>query len=144
MSVKKIPKLGLKVGDRDDDVVVQIVQDFLRQFGYIYSDDQKLGRKIDKAKAAEDVQPKVFDSNTEKALILYQEFHQLPKTGELDKATLNQMMPSLCGVPVAIGGAIVIVTSTTTGGRRIQHLQEAQQLETLLDKGKSTKGDVKL
>jgi hypothetical protein len=35
MSVKKIPKLGLKVGHRDDDVVVQIVQDFLRQFGYI-------------------------------------------------------------------------------------------------------------
>ena len=115
MNIRKIPRLALKIGDRGDDV--EILQDFLTQFGYVYSPEPKLGYKIDKARAAEEPQPKVFDKNTEKAVILYQEFHQLPATGELDKATLNLMLHPRCGVPDIIEGNVKDYVTTGRWGR---------------------------
>jgi hypothetical protein len=89
----------LKLGDRDE--AVKKLHDFLKSFGYMKSDKKEiLGYKIDFSRAAEISEKEdMFDTNTSKAVTLYQEFNKLPVTGTVDEETLKLMSKPRCGVP---------------------------------------------
>jgi hypothetical protein len=48
--------------------------------------------------------PGYLDKNTEAALVKYQDFHKLPKTGKFDKSTKARMLIPRCGHPDIIEG----------------------------------------
>ena len=66
---------------------VGAVQDYLARFGYMRP------ATVGEFSAAR------FDDPTAQALRLYQSFHDLPVTGEIDEATLAEMSKPRCGFP---------------------------------------------
>jgi Matrixin/Putative peptidoglycan binding domain len=78
---------------------VEELQRYLSQFGYIKRDDAGEYRRILSAAPISDVTVGTFDEATVSALRIYQRFHNLPPTGELDEATVSQMSNPRCGFP---------------------------------------------
>ncbi|WP_258009764.1 matrilysin family metalloendoprotease [Bacillus thuringiensis] len=71
---------------------VKELQEFLRKFGYLEKTNNEA-----RVTSLEVVLETDFDDNTEAALRKYQEFHNLPQSGELDEATVKQMNVPRCG-----------------------------------------------
>ncbi|MDQ0884896.1 matrixin family metalloprotease [Peribacillus sp. V2I11] len=79
--------IGLKRNSKGKPV--KELQKFLGKFGY-----------LDKTTRVAELEVEAnFDENIETALKKYQEFHNLPITGELDEATVKQMKVPRCGFP---------------------------------------------
>jgi len=88
---------GLKQDSKGDEV--ERLQRYLSTFGYTESPIRsEFGVAVEKA-AVPVPKSGVFDENTAQALKHFQEFNQLPVTGELDEATLAQMSKPRCGFP---------------------------------------------
>ena len=86
---------GLKRGSQGSDV--DRLQQYLTMFGYV----ETPVRSAFGLEATEVPPPKkgVFDAKTEDALKRFQEFNNLPPTGELDEPTLELMSKPRCGFP---------------------------------------------
>jgi len=80
---------------------VERLQDYLMRYGYIESGAQEsFGLQTVRGMAAPAPEQRGrFGDNTVKALTHFQEFNNLPVTGELDQATVNRMSQPRCGVP---------------------------------------------
>ena len=76
---------GAELGASSD--AISEAQEFLRKFGYLR---RELVGKFSLG---------TFDDSTQSAIRLYQDFHGLPITGELDAATLAEMSKPRCGFP---------------------------------------------
>jgi peptidoglycan hydrolase-like protein with peptidoglycan-binding domain len=88
--------IGLQLGASGQ--VVTELQGFLGKYGYLKeTEDSNFAYSRDSTvpKAATGI----FDDATEEALRNYQKFHGLPVTGELDRATVDQMRKPRCGCP---------------------------------------------
>lgn len=99
MSQRKLPaRLGLSLGHSGEDV--SLLQIFLQRFGYLrlpeVAEDFAALRALAKPPTAE---RGVFDAATGAALLKYQEFFGLPRTGVLDQQTIEEMRLPRCGVP---------------------------------------------
>ena len=85
---------GLSEGSEGDQV--ERLQRYLTTFGYIESPIfERFGVPAEMA-AVSEVQSGTFDENTAQALRRFQEFNQLPVTGQLDQATLILMSKPRC------------------------------------------------
>lgn len=80
-----VEALGSKPGSQSS--AIGDVQEFLDRFGYM------------RPSAVGVASLKTFDDSTVKALRLYQAFHGLPVTGEIDEATIAEMSKPRCGFP---------------------------------------------
>ncbi|WP_427452410.1 matrixin family metalloprotease [Litorimonas sp. WD9-15] len=74
---------GAKKGDSSEGI--EKVQLFLQKYGYFQTSDFKSGP--------------IFDDDMTSAVQLYQHFHGLDVTGELDDPTLSEMSKPRCGFP---------------------------------------------
>jgi peptidoglycan hydrolase-like protein with peptidoglycan-binding domain len=90
---------GFAQGAQGDQV--ERLQDYLRRYGYIESRvPEAFGMETVPGFAAPAPEESgLFDENTATALRRFQEFNNLPVTGELDQATVSLMGQSRCGVP---------------------------------------------
>ena len=93
-----VPKAaGLKPGAKGDDV--ERLQRYLSTFGYTESSVRSAFGVATAKAAAPAPESGVFDENTVQALKRFQEFNELPVTGELDEATVGLMSRPRCGFP---------------------------------------------
>jgi hypothetical protein len=90
---------GLAQGARGGQV--ERLQDYLRRYGYIESPVlESFGMETVPGMAAPAPEERgVFDENTVEALRLFQEFNQLPVSGQLDEATVARIGQPRCGIP---------------------------------------------
>ncbi|MED3634646.1 matrixin family metalloprotease [Bacillus thuringiensis] len=85
----KLPSaIGLKKNSKGKPV--NELQDFLQTFGYLKKSDNETTLGALEAN---------FDDTTENALKKYQEFNDIPQSGELDETTIKQMRLPRCGCP---------------------------------------------
>lgn len=88
----------------DEGAEVAALQEFLSSLGYlalpeVESNTFTLNADLLDLSTAPQARHGVFDEGTLKALLEYQKFHNLPLTGELDKATLKSIRLRRCGYP---------------------------------------------
>jgi hypothetical protein len=90
---------GLAQGARGEQV--ERLQDYLRRYGYIESPvPESFGMETAPGFSAPAPEERgAFDENTATALRRFQEFNNLPVTGELDQATVSLMGETRCGLP---------------------------------------------
>jgi hypothetical protein len=90
---------GLAQGAQGDQV--ERLQDYLMRYGYIESRAaESFGLETVRGMAAPAPEQRGrFDDNTARALRHFQEFNNLPVTGELDQATVDLVSQPRCGVP---------------------------------------------
>ena len=88
---------GVSAGDKGDDV--DRLQKYLRKFGYFDTEElESFGASNAMAEPAPS-KDGVFEDSTKLALQRFQQFHNLPITGELDVATLDEITKPRCGFP---------------------------------------------
>jgi Matrixin/Putative peptidoglycan binding domain len=92
-------EVGLAQGAQGDQV--ERLQEYLRRYGYTESPvPESFGMETVPGLAAPPPEEGgVFDENTIVALRRFQEFNQLPVTGQLDEATVARMSQPRCGMP---------------------------------------------
>lgn len=93
-----VPKMaGLAKGAEGDEV--SRLQKYLDTFGYTESASRDTFSVTAEQAAVPKPKAGKFDKSTEKALIRFQKFNELPETGILDDATLELMGKPRCGFP---------------------------------------------
>ncbi len=96
-------EVGLGVGA--EGTGVEHLQRFLRQFGYLRSEDAGAFEPMVSDLPTPEAAPGRFDDPTADALRRYQLFHGLPPTSELDLATVAEMSIPRCGFPDITGAS---------------------------------------
>jgi hypothetical protein len=87
----------LHLGREDKGEEVEVLQAYLKTYGYIMDKKEDFGVEIDIEDTVKEPKPGEFDDRTEKALRHFQEFNQLPVTGYLNQQTIRQYMQPRCG-----------------------------------------------
>ncbi len=90
---------GLSQGDQGDQV--ERLQEYLSKYGYLESPaPESFGLETVRGMALPAPEERGhFDENTAGSLKRFQEFNNLPVTGELDQATVGRMGQPRCGFP---------------------------------------------
>jgi len=90
-------KPGVSRGDRGDEV--ERLQRYLEEFGYLDKPEEDAYTPLRARSRSPKAKRGVFDDATLVGLRRYQQFFQLPMTGELDEATLVEMTKPRCAFP---------------------------------------------